>query len=60
MPCHVQRQRAPAEARLNHMLARPQPQFAADVIHLRPLRLFECQFGIGEVRAGVHELLVEP
>ena len=57
---HVERQRTPAAARLEHALARPQPQLAADVIELRALRLLEREARILEVRAGVDEVCVEP
>ena len=59
-PCHVQRQRAPAAAGLDHRFARPQPELAADMVHLRHLGLLERHRRLGEISARVEQLLVEP
>ena len=45
---HEQRQRAPAAPRLDHALARLQPELAADVVHLRELRVLERHAGLGK------------
>jgi hypothetical protein len=57
---HVERERAPAAAGLEHALARPQPQLAADVVELRLLRLLEREPRVLEVCARVDEVRVEP
>src|SRR4029453_10135425 len=57
---HVERERAPAAARLQHAFARAQAQLAADVLELGALRLLERDARILEVRARVDEILVEP
>ena len=58
---HVQREAAPAATRLEHALAGPQPQLAADVVHLGALRGLQRHAGLGEIGAGVlHRLAVEP
>ena len=60
MPRHMQRQRAPAAARLHHVLARLQPYFSAHVIHLRQLRLFQCFCLVRKIRAGVNQTGIKP
>ena len=58
---HEQREAAPAAAGLDDALAGLQLQLAADVMHLRLLRLLDRHRGIREVRAGVlQRLAVEP
>src|SRR5207245_2078730 len=57
---HVQGQCAPPAPRLHDRLARAQADLAADVLELGHLRFLEPRLRAGEVRAGVHELLVQP
>ena len=45
---HVQRQRSPAAAGFEHFLAGLQPQFAAYVIQLGELRLFQAAVRVGK------------
>ena len=61
VPRHVAGEAAPAAAGLDHAIAGPQLQLAADVVHLRALRLLERHAGLGIVGAGVlHRVVVEP
>ena len=57
---HVQRQRAPAAARLHHPLAGPEAHLAAHVVHLRLLGLLQRRLAVLVVGAGVDHALVEP
>jgi hypothetical protein len=57
---HVAGESAPPAARLQHAVAGPELQLAADVVVLRTLRLVEAQARGLEVGAGVDHALVEP
>ena len=57
---HMERQRPPAASRLDHGLARLQPELPADQVELGALRLLERDVGMLEIRAGVDHLVVEP
>ena len=57
-PCEGKR--APAAARLDDRLARPQPQLPAHEIQLGELRVFERHLGVREIGAGVDQLAIEP
>jgi len=60
MTGHVQRERAPSASRFHDGVARAQAHLAADVLELGGLRLRQRRLRGGEVRARVHELVVQP
>jgi hypothetical protein len=49
-----------SEPRLDDAIPGSEVDLAADVLHLRQLRLLEARLRGGEVGAGVDHLLVEP
>ena len=57
---HVYGQSAPTAADIDHGLARPQPQFAADVIQLGQLRFGQGHVVPGEICTTVDHLRIEP
>ena len=60
VPRHVQRQRAPAAARLDDVFAGLKPQLAAHVVELRALGVLERRVRPVVVRARIDEVRVEP
>ena len=56
----MQRQCAPAATGLDHLVAGPQAQFAADVLHFRHLGIFQSHGRRREIGAGVDHLPIEP